>query len=104
MVFNATPVMRTVLRREFPSTRAEITCTRFSIVRRFIMTSFYACSTKHVKQKVNNISCLCLLDYAKMLFRMKKKMNAAQKAAQTLSKLGASKGGKARATNLSPER
>jgi hypothetical protein len=35
---------------------------------------------------------------------MKKKMNAAQKAAQTLSKLGASKGGKARASNLSPER
>jgi hypothetical protein len=35
---------------------------------------------------------------------MKKKMSAAQKAAQILSKLGASKGGKARAQSLSPER
>ena len=39
-----------------------------------------------------------------MPFEMKKKMNAAQKAAQTLSKLGASKGGKARASALSPGR
>jgi hypothetical protein len=35
---------------------------------------------------------------------MKKKMSPAQKAAQLLSKLGASKGGKARAKTLSPER
>jgi hypothetical protein len=35
---------------------------------------------------------------------MRKKMSPAQKAAQILSKLGASKGGKARAKNLSPER
>jgi len=35
---------------------------------------------------------------------MKKRMTAAQKAAQILSKLGASKGGKARAEKLSPER
>lgn len=35
---------------------------------------------------------------------MKKKMTAAQKAAKILSKMGASKGGKARAEKLSPER
>jgi hypothetical protein len=35
---------------------------------------------------------------------MKKRMNAAQKAAQILSKLGASKGGEARAKTLTPER
>jgi hypothetical protein len=35
---------------------------------------------------------------------MKKKMTSAQKAAQILSKLGASKGGEARAKKLSPER
>jgi hypothetical protein len=35
---------------------------------------------------------------------MRKKMSPAQKAAQILSKLGASKGGKARAKTLSPER
>jgi hypothetical protein len=35
---------------------------------------------------------------------MKKKMTQAQKAAQILSKLGASKGGKARAAKLSDER
>ncbi len=35
---------------------------------------------------------------------MKKRMTAAQKAAQMLSKLGASKGGKARAKALSSER
>jgi hypothetical protein len=34
---------------------------------------------------------------------MKKKMTPAQKAAQMLSKLGASKGGKARAKTLTPE-
>lgn len=34
----------------------------------------------------------------------RKKMTPAQKAAQILSKLGASKGGKARAETLSPER
>jgi hypothetical protein len=34
----------------------------------------------------------------------KRKMTAAQKAAQILSKLGASKGGKTRASELSPER
>jgi hypothetical protein len=35
---------------------------------------------------------------------MKKKMTPAQKAAQILSKLGASKGGKERAKTLTPER
>ena len=35
---------------------------------------------------------------------MKKKMTPAQKAAQMLSKLGAAKGGKARAAKLSSER
>ena len=35
---------------------------------------------------------------------MKKRMTATQKAAQILSKLGASKGGKARARKLSPGR
>ena len=35
---------------------------------------------------------------------MKKKMTPAQKAAQMLSKLGASKGGKERAKTLTPER
>jgi hypothetical protein len=35
---------------------------------------------------------------------MKKKMSPAQKAAQILSKLGASKGGKARAKALTPGR
>ncbi len=40
-----------------------------------------------------------------MLLAVKgKKMTATQKAAQTLSKLGASKGGKARALRLRPER
>jgi hypothetical protein len=39
-----------------------------------------------------------------MQLGMKKKMSPAQKAAQILSKLGASKGGKARAKNLSSER
>lgn len=38
------------------------------------------------------------------VFAVKKKMTAAQKAAQTLSKLGASKGGKERAKTLSAER
>jgi hypothetical protein len=68
------------------------------------MDLFYACSTKHVKHEVANISCLCLLGHAKVYFRMKKKMSPAQKAAQILSKLGASKGGKARAKTLSLER
>jgi hypothetical protein len=39
-----------------------------------------------------------------MQFKMKKKMSAAQKAAQILSKLGASNGGKARARALTSAR
>ena len=62
------------------------------------MALFYACSTKHVKKKVRVFCLLCLLDHAKV-----KTMNKASRAAQTLSKLGASKGGKARAGNLTPE-
>jgi len=44
-----------------------------------------------------------LLDHAKVIGTMKKKMSPAQKAAQMLSKLGASKGGKARAAKLTTE-
>jgi hypothetical protein len=47
---------------------------------------------------------LCLLDHAMVRTMTKKKMSPAQKAAQMLSKLGASKGGKARADSLSAER
>jgi len=41
-VFFAMPVIRTVARMELPSTRAEITRIRWSVVRRFIINTFYA--------------------------------------------------------------
>jgi hypothetical protein len=63
------------------------------------MDSFYACSGKHVKEKNENSCCLCLLGHAKVHSAMGK----INKAAQMLSKLGASKGGKARAKKLTPE-
>jgi hypothetical protein len=63
------------------------------------MSIFYACSCKHVKRKVRNSSCACLLGHAKVNLAMGK----INKAAQMLSKLGASKGGKARAKTLTPE-
>lgn len=37
-MFFATPVIRTVARTEFPSTREAITCWRFSTDNRFILT------------------------------------------------------------------
>lgn len=46
----------------------------------------------------------CLLGYANLAVEMRKKLSAAQRAAKLLGKLGASKGGKARAEKLSPER
>lgn len=60
----------------------------------------YACSTKHVKHKVEKVSCLCLLGHGRMYFAM----NKTSKAAQMLSKSGASKGGKERAKTLTAER
>ena len=63
------------------------------------MALLYACSGKHVKKKNENSCCLCLLGQAMMFLTMGK----INKAAQMLSKLGASKGGKARAKTLTPE-
>lgn len=68
------------------------------------MSLYYACSTMHVKRNFSLFTLTCLLDHARLKSRMKKKMTPAQKAAQILSKLGASKGGKARAQQLSAGR
>lgn len=51
------------------------------------------------REKCKLFYLLCLLDYA-IFYRIMKQIS---KAAQMLSKLGASKGGKARASKLSPE-
>jgi len=63
------------------------------------MSVFYACPSKHVKKNNEEFSLLCLLGHA-IIATIVKKIN---KAAQMLSKLGASKGGKARAAKLTPE-
>src|ERR1700730_18504027 len=99
-----TPQSRAAARMEFPSTSAAITSALFSRLRRFIIITFYACSGMHVKGYLNQCSLQCLLGHARMDLAMKKKMTPAQKAAQILSKLGAAKGGKARAARLSSER
>jgi hypothetical protein len=61
------------------------------------MAQLYACSGKHVKRKMVLFYLLCLLGHA-IVWAMRK-----NRAAQLLSKLGASKGGKARAKALSSE-
>jgi len=64
------------------------------------MVRLHACSGKLSREKCGKHSLLCLLDHGTSGVAM----NKVGKAAQMLSKLGASKGGEARAKKLSPER
>lgn len=64
----------------------------------------YACSGKQSRGSLRYFRLLCLLGHATVAAMVKKPMTPAQKAAQILSQLGASKGGKARAKQLTPAR